>query len=152
MSDTAIGKVIAIALRTAVKGPMQEVPEARAVEKGGLIGDVKSSEARGVTFLSSKQWEQVQRDLGTPLPWHTRRANVLVETDGLAHLVGRTIEVGEVQVEIKAETRPCELMDTLHQGLRNALAPEMRGGVYGNVIRAGQFRIGDTVRVANAPK
>jgi|CXWL01.1.fsa_nt_gi MOSC domain-containing protein YiiM len=149
MSDTTIGKVIGIALRTAVRGQMREVSEAQAIEKGGLVGDVKSSEARGVTFLSSRQWEQVQRELGVPLPWHTRRANVLVETDGLAHLVGRTIELGQVQVEIKAETRPCELMDTLHDGLRRALTPDLRGGVYGKVIRAGQFRVGDMVRVAS---
>ena len=149
MSDTTIGKIIGIALRTAVNGQMREVNEAQAVEKGGLVGDVKSSEARGVTFLSSKQWEQVQSELGTPLPWHTRRANVLVEAGSLAHLIGKTIELGQVQIEIKAETRPCELMDTLHQGLRRALTPDLRAGVYGKIIRAGQFRVGDVVRVTN---
>jgi MOSC domain-containing protein YiiM len=82
----------------------------------GLVGDVEPSAHRGVTFIASQQWEIVQRELGAELPWHTRRANVLVDAASLKHLIGRTIRVGELEVAIGAETRPCGLMDELHQG------------------------------------
>jgi len=47
--------------------------------------------------------------------------------------------------EIRGETRPCERMDEACPGLREALLPESRGGVFGIVLRGGEVETGDTV-------
>lgn len=145
MEDRVIGRVLKIALRTRPKGPMQEVPEASGSENGGLTGDVSSRPDRGITFLASQQWAEATRELEKELPWHTRRANILVDAASLAELIGRTISVGDVRVRINAETRPCSLMDRLEPGLRAALTPDCRAGVYGRILNDGQLRVGDLV-------
>lgn len=129
---------------------MQEVREASASVDGGLFGDVKSSIERGITLLSAGQWQDVSRELKAELPWHTRRANVLVDSGGLAHLIGQTIRLGDLEVEVLAETKPCGYMDKLFPGLRAALKPECRAGVYGRIRRGGMLRVGDMVRVMPA--
>lgn len=145
MSEQLVGKVLAIALRDADKTVMHEVADATAIENGGLVGDPPSSPDRGVTLLASGQWKLVTDQLGANLPWWTRRANVLVEADSLAHLIGCRIRLGDVELQVIAETKPCGLMDKLHNGLRAALTPDVRAGVYGRVVKAGSFRIGDAV-------
>jgi MOSC domain-containing protein YiiM len=145
MSEPPAGKVLGIALRGPNNGKMTLVDEAAATVDGGLNGDVEPSPHRGVTFIAAGQWEQVTRELGADLPWHTRRANVLVDATGLGHLIGRRIRVGEVEVQIKAVTEPCGLMDKLHDGLRQALVPDARGGVYGRVVKGGSLRVGDEI-------
>lgn len=145
MPDESVGKVLAIALRTRPKGPMNEVERAAAVANVGLTCDVASRPDRAITLLASDQWRDVTRELATDLPWHTRRANILVESTGLGRLIGKTIRIGPIEVRIEAETKPCGLMDQLHDGLRAELAPDCRGGVYGRITRGGEINIGDSV-------
>ena len=127
MDNSPASRVAAIAVRTAVDGPMREIQRAVAAVDGGVDGDLDCAPDRGITFISSQQWLQVVRELGAELPWHTRRANVLVDAPELAYWIGKTIRVGGVEVAVKAETKPCGLMDQLHRGLKDALVPECRG-------------------------
>jgi MOSC domain-containing protein YiiM len=150
VQDDNIGRVVSIALRTQVKGPMQEVEQAEARFDEGLTGDVPSQPHRSITFISAEQWHEVVRELGVELPWHTRRANVLVEGLRLADLIGRRIGVGEVEVTVNAETTPCGYMDELHPGLRDALSPDCRAGVYGRITKAGEIKIGDRITMMSA--
>jgi MOSC domain-containing protein YiiM len=142
-----MGEVVAIAVRTAVKGPMRAVRQAVATTNGGLEGDIEVSPNRGITFIDKRQWDEVTRELNADLPWHTRRANVLVEGLTLADVIGKRIRIGFVEAMIIAETKPCGLMDELYLGLRQALVPDCRGGVYGRVTHGGAFRVGDKVTV-----
>ena len=130
---------------------MQEVPQADAVEGRGLIGDVRASARRGITFLSQEQWNVVLNELQATLPWHTRRANVLVTGLDLTATVGKRLSIGEVLVEILGETEPCDLMDQQHFGLRAALTPDYRAGVHGRVLSSGTIRIGDAIAEIDAP-
>ena len=95
MQDTNSSRVAAIAVRTAVDGPMREIDSAVATVDGGIDGDVKCAPDRGMTFLSSQQWRQVVRELGTELAWHTRRANVLVSAPELSGWIGKTVRIGD---------------------------------------------------------
>ncbi|HKQ46682.1 MAG TPA: MOSC domain-containing protein [Phycisphaerae bacterium] len=145
MTDQQIGRVLGIALRCRDKGKMTEVAEAEARVDGGLDGDLAVQAYRGVTLIAAGQWAEVQKELESDLPWYTRRANVLVDAERLGHLIGREITVGDVQLKIEGETKPCDLMDRLHHGLKAALKPECRGGVHGRVLQAGTIRVGDVV-------
>jgi MOSC domain-containing protein YiiM len=146
MALPVVGKVLGIAVRSREQGPMREVERVRATAQG-LDGDVDTTTQRAVTFIASRQWEQVQRELSADLPWHTRRANVLIDCDSLAALIGKTVQVGAVRVGIHAETRPCGMMDELHLGLRKALTPDCRAGVYGSVLHDGEIAIGDVLSI-----
>lgn len=140
-------RVVGMAIRTRKNGPMREIEADEVVVDGGLVSDVPVSRNRGLTLLSSEQWSQVQRELDADLPWHTRRANVLVEGLPLADLLGRRVQLGAIELEIVDETHPCEMMDRLHQGLRAVLEPERRGGVHGRVLRGGRLQLGDPVSI-----
>ena len=126
---------------------MKEVASATAVQDGGLQGDIAVAARRGITFLASGHWGQVTSELGVPLAWHTRRANVLVDAPRIGHLIGRIVRVGDAEVEILGETKPCDLMDALHPGLKNALVADCRAGVHGRVLSGGEFKVGDTLVV-----
>ncbi len=142
---TTVGKVLGIALRSHKKGPMVEVEDVEAIANGKLVGDVDCEPHRGITLISARQWAAVVREMAQDLPWHTRRANILVDAGSLAELIGRTITVGEVRVEVNAETRGCAYMDELAPGLRAALKPDFRAGVYGRIAGGGRIRLGDVV-------
>lgn len=143
MSLMNVGQILGVALRTAARGPMREVSILEVARDGTLTGDHGASVNRAITFLSSGQWRAVQQELQVELPWHTRRANLLVECDSLENLVGKTVRVGSVEVVIPGETEPCARMEELHPGLLEALVPHMRGGVHARVSKGGTIQIGD---------
>lgn len=145
MNEIASGRVESLAVRTKKNGPMREIAVGAVAQDGGLEGDLPVRAERGLTLLSREQWSDALTDLGCQLPWHTRRANVLVSGIALGPLIGRRIRIGEVELEVIAETEPCALMDRLYDGLRAALEPDCRGGVYGRVCRGGTIRQGDEV-------
>ena len=146
MSEST-ARVLGIAVKTERRGPMKEIQSAHAEEGGGLIEDLKVSPKRGITLIDRAAWEATCADLGAPLLWTTRRANVLTEGIDLGGLIGKTIRVGEVELQIGGETDPCSLMDHFHQGLQEALRPDCRGGVYGRVLKGGRIKVGDGVEI-----
>ena len=145
MAQRVVGTIEAIAVRSCKNGPMEELPQAEARTGGGIEGDLPAPLDRGITLLSADQWEQVTRELDRDLPWHTRRANVLVSGPGLGRLIGQEIQVGSVRVAVTGETKPCKLMEQLCPGLRAALTPERRGGVHGRITQSGTLVIGDEI-------
>lgn len=147
MSIENVGKVLSIVVRPEKRGPVTEISTARATVDGGIDGDHPVAPNRGISFISSQQWKSTTGQLRAELPWHTRRANVLVDCPTLGHLIGKTVRVGDIEVEITQETHPCDLMDQLHMGLREALKPNCRGGVLGRISKAGAFTIGDTMTI-----
>lgn len=107
-------------------------------------GEPQARQARG-TLVAVEAWADVCRELGVELSWHIRRANFLVEGLDLAETIGKTISIGEVEVYVHGESKPCQLMDDQHAGLRETLKPHGRGGVFGQVKAGGTVRIGDTI-------
>jgi MOSC domain-containing protein YiiM len=152
MLTSRLGSVLDIAVRTRgaqVKvGPMRTLPRVTAQKGAGLAEDVACTDPRrGITLLSSGHWKDVVRELGADIPWHTRRANILIDAGPLGSLIGKTVRIGPVRLRIHDETRPCALMDRLHQGLRATLGPDCRAGVHGEILEAGEIQIGDEVVV-----
>lgn len=144
----AKGVVRCMLVRPGDRQPIVEIFEGRARAGRGLAGDERARGKRGLTLLSAERWSEVNAALDTVLPWHARRANVLVEGMDLEATVGRRIEIGEVTLRVWGESKPCAEMDEIHAGLREVLATNGRGGVYGEILTDGMIRVGDTVRVA----
>lgn len=139
------GIVRGIAVRPDGRAAMIEVDEQRATTGRGLEGDRRAKGKRGLTLLSAERWADAMRELGQILPWHTRRANILVEGIDLSMTIGKRITVGDVLVRIWDETRPCAEMDEFCPGLKDALKPFARGGVHGEILCPGTIRRGDGV-------
>jgi MOSC domain-containing protein YiiM len=139
------GTVRGIAIRDASGGPMREIDRATADSDAGIRGNARVSPKRGLTLLDLAKWREALAACRADLPWHARRANVLVEGLDLARLVGRRVRIGDAVVEILGETKPCANMDRAFPGLRAALETGFRGGAHGRVVRTGSFAAGDAV-------
>lgn len=143
------GTVRALAIKPAHGAPMEDATEVEVTISEGVVGNVEQSSYRRVTLLSEELWADVQQEAGAELPWHTRRANILTAGVDLPSLTGKTVRVGDVELNINGETKPCNQMDDAHYGLQAIMKPEWRGGVYGSVQRGGAIKVGDSIVIAD---
>ena len=124
---------------------MDSVREATLVAGQGMLGSVGRSRRRQVTVLAREAWEAATAVLDFPPGPECRRANVLVSGIELAHTRGRILRIGACRVAVGGELTPCERMDEASPGLRDALRPDWRGGVFAEVLEGGIVRVGDPV-------
>lgn len=141
------GKVLEIHIYPAPGSPPTPLQEAEAVASVGLQGDQHRSEKRALSLLSREAWERALAEVGDELPACTRRANLFVEGIELMSTIGKRLRIGEVEMIVQGETKPCDLMEKQRAGLRAALTPEMRGGVNGTIEVGGRIRVGDSVEI-----
>jgi MOSC domain-containing protein YiiM len=146
-----MGKLLQIWLRPSARTPVRAVPRAEAVAGQGLEGDHAGGGKRQVTLIAREAWADALRELGgAPLDASARRANLLVEGLELGAAIGRRLRVGPIELQVEGETRPCGLMDDARPGLRDALAPACRGGVYARILAGGPLQVGDEVALLDA--
>jgi len=138
-----------IARRAQSRAPMEELSQCSVTTDRGVDGDYRGQPgSRQVTVLSLECWHDACATLGTALPWHTRRANLLVAGVRFSReSVGDRLRIGELELEITRETDPCHRMDALASGLKTALQPDWRGGVCCRVVKSGAIAVGDVVEV-----
>ena len=144
------GRVEAIWLKRAVRGPMDPVRDVILVAGRGIDGDANLGRStRQVTIIEREVFDDVRRSLSAAAP-HMRRANFMVSGIHLEGSREQVLTLGGVRVLIKGETRPCERMDAQCPGLTAALEPPWRGGAYGIVLDDGPVRVGDAVSLGAA--
>lgn len=144
------GRVEQIWIKRATGGAMDGVARAQAVAGRGLAGNADQGGRRQVTIIERGVWDRLRADVDPRIEPAMRRANVLVSGIALPDTRGRILQLGQVRVRVLGETRPCEQMDAAVPGLRRALEPEWRGGVYGEVLDDGEIAVGDVVRWVEA--
>ena len=138
-----VGKVEAIWLKRAIRGPMDPAEEAGLVAGKGIEGDANFGRSkRQVTIIEREAFDEVRKLLPNA-DASMRRANFMVSGLGLEGTRNRVLTLGGVRVHVQGETRPCERMDAQCPGLTAALEPGWRGGVYGVVLDDGPVRVGD---------
>lgn len=121
--------------------------EVIAIAGQGLEGDHRRSAARSVTVLAREAWEAAMDELNAALPPSRRRANLVVRGIDLAAGLGQRLQIGGAELDIAGETTPCALMEFQRAGLEQALAKDLRGGLFGPVTKTGRIRVGDPVRI-----
>ncbi len=126
---------------------MRETDCATVVAGRGIDTENRKKGQREITLLSEESWSDVCHELGATIPWHARRANLLIGGIDLASAMGSVLQIGEVRIRIHGETKPCNIMETQHAGLRDALKPNQRGGVHGEVLVGGTLSVGDIVTI-----
>ncbi len=139
------GTVLALAQRPLKGAEMLTVDHLNMSREEGVIGDHGSSKRRQVSILDVQAWNAACAAVGQDLPWTVRRANILIEDVDLPGLVGQIVRIGTAEIEILGEVTPCHLMDSVKLGLKDALMPEWRGGVYGRITQPGTVRIDDQI-------
>lgn len=138
------GEVIGLARRARPRAPMEALEAADISEALGLEGDARgASRTRQVTILFAEDWQAAAAQTDPAAPWTTRRANVLVRGLANPRAVGGLLQIGGARIRILVETEPCSRMDAAVPGLRAALTPDWRGGVFGRVEQAGRVALGD---------
>jgi MOSC domain-containing protein YiiM len=141
------GLVIGLARRAKSGAPMEMLERAAIARAGGLAGDFRGvSRTRQVTVLFAEDWRAACAALGREVDWTVRRANVLVSGVANPAAAGGLLTIGSARIRIRGETAPCAKMDKAEQGLRAALTPDWRGGVFGVVELDGEAALGDSVR------
>jgi len=142
---TEHGRLVAIWVKRFKRGPMDPKPEAALVAGRGIEGNANQGGKRQVTILSSEAWREMMAEVGGDVDPSTRRSNFMVSGIDFTDSRGRILEIGDVRILIHGETRPCELMDEAHDGLRSAMASPWRGGAFGEVLDDGAVSVGDPV-------
>ena len=141
----AVGRLEAIWIKRAHRGPMDSVPRATLRAGRGLVGNADQGGRRQVTIIERDAWDEALADVGGPVDPGARRANLLVSGVPLADSRGRTLCIGAARLRINGETRPCERMDEAQPGLLGALGVRCRGGVFADVINDAEIEVGAVV-------
>ncbi|MBD3760448.1 MOSC domain-containing protein [Rhizorhabdus sp.] len=147
------GRLIGIARKGRPHGPMELLDHVAIGIDTGVHGDHRGavrpgrSNRRQVTILMAEDWTAALAELGAPVSWEQRRANLLVEGIVLPREEGVRVRIGQAVLEITGECDPCRRMDAVADGLQRALRPEWRGGRICRVIEAGAVLVGDDVEV-----
>lgn len=139
------GRLEALWSKRAHRGPMDARDQLTLVAGQGVDGSVGRSSRRQVTILSQEGWTAALQELGKMVAPQARRANLLISGLNLAQTRGQILRVGPCRLAIGGELTPCERMDEAAAGLRTALAPHWRGGVFAQVLEGGVVRVGDRV-------
>lgn len=145
------GKLEAIWIKRARKGPMDPVESASLVAEEGIVGNANQGGRRQVTVIEREAWARALESLGEPVEPSARRANLMVSGVELRETRDRILRVGACRIRVGGETRPCNRMDDAAPGLQDALDPEWRGGIYGVVLDDGEIRVGDPVAWETRP-
>ncbi len=143
-----IGELKGIARRLAIMEPMVELAETMVTRESGVACDPRGQPGpRQVSLLLERDWREVGFELRCQLPWTVRRANLLI---GNLELPVYSYEpywlrIGEELIlAVNGEMAPCWRMESVREGLSNALALEWRCGRVASVVQSGFIRMGDS--------
>jgi MOSC domain-containing protein YiiM len=140
------GRLEAIWIKRAHRGPMDPVAGATLVAGRGLVGNADQGRRRQVTIIEREVWDRLMHQLGGAVPPSARRANLMISGLSLAGERNRVLRVGDCRIRVLGETRPCERMDEALPGLREAMKVGWGGGSFGEVLDDGRVAVGAEVR------
>jgi hypothetical protein len=149
------GSVEGIFLADAAGAEPRAVDAVAAVPGRGLEGDryfagdgtffKERKEGQDLTLVEAEAIEDLARERGIELRPAESRRNVVTRGIGLNDLVGRRFAVGDVECLGRRLCDPCSHLEKLTQpGVLEGLVN--RGGLRADIVRAGEFAVGDPVR------
>jgi MOSC domain-containing protein YiiM len=140
------GKLEAIWIKRARRGVMDARQRAELKANRGLVGNTDQGGKRQVSIIARETWDRLMDETGALLDPSARRANLMVSGIDLVESRGKILQIGPVRISIYGETKPCERMDEVYPGLREAMVDNWGGGAFGQVLDDGEIAVGDRVR------
>ena len=139
-------RIVALHLSHASRAPLQTVQSAEALTDRGLDGDrhARPGNRRSVLFM-----EQETLDAHGLTPGDVREQVTVRGLDLNGLVFGSRLKVGSAVFEVAGPCAPCQRMEELRAGLRQAL--EGRRGRFVRVVEAGTLSVGDAVEVQPPP-
>jgi MOSC domain-containing protein YiiM len=150
LTQSASGEIVKIWIKRAHRGVMDSVERAEAIAGRGLIGNADQGRRRQITIIDEAAWCEAAAETGHDVDPSKRRANVMLRGIPLANSRGKLLRLGACLVRILGETRPCEQMEEAQAGLRKALSPNWRAGVFGEIVEGGRIAVGDDAELVEA--
>jgi MOSC domain-containing protein YiiM len=118
-----------------------EALETASVEEDGLEGCAhKRPGKRSILFVAAEDLEALGVQHGAVKENFTVRGAEVMRWP-----VGQRVAVGEAEFEISMVCDPCHLMEEIRPGLQTKL--EGRRGMLARVVRTGNVRLGDDLRL-----
>lgn len=139
------GRLDAIWIKRAHRGPMDPVQHVRVAAGRGLEGNADQGRRRQVTIIEREVWTSLMQRTGGSLDPSARRANLMVSSFPLRDSRNRVLIIGSCRVRILGESKPCERMEEAWPGLESAMYLEWRGGAFGELLDDGTVSVGDPV-------
>ena len=140
-----MGKLEKIWIKRFKAGPMDSVLYADFIIDIGIKNNADQNGKRQVTIIEKEKWHSMMKHLKCDLDPSARRANLLISSIPLKNSRGKILNIGNCSIKVCGETKPCERMDGVFIGLKDAMKPNWNGGIFGIVIKEGTINVGDEV-------
>ncbi len=137
-----VGAVVSVQICPGHRAPMRMLGSAQVVENRGIVGDrhARANGSRQVLLIE----EETLRELDIPIG--AVKENITTRGIELMRLSkGTRVQVGEAIFQITVACTPCLLMDEIRPGLKEELKGQR--GMLARVVRGGEIRVGDEIRV-----
>lgn len=134
------GTVTHLFLSAASDAPPAPVAEVRALARLGLDGDHHRREDGDQHVLLIDEETLREFDVAPG----ALRENVVTRGIDVQRIpYGTRLRIGEVEIELTKECKPCKMLEAIRPGLLKAMVG--RRGVYARVLTAGTLRVGDAI-------
>ncbi len=139
-SDT--GTVVSLQICATHRAPMQKINPARALENLGLEGDrhAMPDGKRQVLLMPAEVLDKLDIPVGAVKENITTRGIDLMRLGS-----GTRLQIGDALFELTKVCEPCSRMDEIRRGLQDEL--EGQRGMLARVLRGGELRVGDVIKV-----
>ena len=140
------GRVAAISISTKRGVPKSNVPVARLVEGWGIEGDAHAGTWHRQISLLALESVKKMRAKGVMVRPGAFAENITTEFIAIPHLhIGDTLCIGDTELEITQIGKECHTKCAIFYQAGDCVMP--REGVFAIVIRGGEIRVGDEVRL-----
>ena len=146
-----MSKVLKLGITDSNNKKINEVNSIEVLANKGIIGDRHFSEYNDpycqLSLIESENIDYYNSKYGLDIPYLDFRRNIITQGIRLNNLVGKKIQIGQVQVEGIDLCRPCKhLTEILNQD--NIIKEFLRrGGLRCQILSSSKINVGDKIKI-----
>jgi MOSC domain-containing protein YiiM len=146
-----MSKVLKLGITDSNNKKINEVDSIEVLANKGIIGDRHFSEYNDpycqLSLIESENIDYYNSKYGLDIPYLDFRRNIITQGIKLNDLIGKKIQIGEVQLEGIDLCRPCKhLTEILNQD--NIIKEFLRrGGLRCQILSSSKINVGDKIKI-----